>query len=440
MSERSRRRILPDDKEPAKAQPTPEEVDFQLWEKELATPDAPDTDPDRAPGIVSEQPASGEAMSDADEVKLEIAAQPDAEVRYTDAEILGRRYPIRQAVREIGNQRIKAIESAQAKASNAWDTPGKLRRQLWATMAEGRYNRQKERLDAVAHLPDNHFLKRRRLAKLTLLEGKMNRAKQSLEERVNTMENRTKSVGENAERRRAEYRAELKGRREAALARRTLRHELRAQGAGVFESNAILKEISLEHMRRVGRIAAQAETSRRAHGQADRAEEKAAKQEAAVIQAAEKNEKRITQYTEEADNADRVLAELAGGDDPSHPMEGSLPFKEAHLAKLQSQLESLDGDDPDRTALQVQIDEAQHAVDIIVQREIPYWKSVAEQSRQRAKTLTYERGRFRRQHEAAHAAVTQAAEKTRQQQDILAQDTAARTTTAHNSLTNERTD
>lgn len=416
---------------------TAEEIaaDFEQWEDELTAPPDPG---DTAEATADTTPSVPEVTPETDWLHEEIDALPDADIRYSDVELLGKRYPVRQAVREIGNQRMKAIESVQATWHNALDTPGKIRRQFSVSIAESRHNRQQARVDSLSHLPDTHVLKRRHIAKLARTEGKLNNAKEKLTARTHQMESRTSAVQENAESRREIYVKELLGRREAALARKTLRHELRANGAGVFEARSLLKEIPETHIRRVGRVAAQAETSHKAFGQAERQQSKAAKQETKILADIENNERLIARYTLEAEDAHKTLAELTGDNDDEQPGEGSLRYKESHLAELQSQLEELADDDPDRTSLQVQIDEAQHAVDIIKEREIPYWQSVAEKSARRAKNLEYERVKFRNRLENNKIAQANAGEVAEQHKQTLEEDLATRSTAAKTVLTNER--
>lgn len=205
----------------------------------------------------------------------------------------------------------------------------------------------------------------------------------------------------------------------------------------MLERKAILKDMPREQMQRVGRVAAQAETSRRAYGQAERQRVKASKQELKAHQDIEQNERRITQYKEEAANAEKTLAEIAGGDDPDNPIEGSLPAKEAHVAELQTKIDELAEDDPDRTSLQVQLDEAKHAVDIVKNREIPYWKSVAEHSAQRAKNLEYERVRFANRLESARTGTDSATATSEAHKQTLAGDMETLTAAAQAALVGE---
>lgn len=393
-------------------------------------PATPDADLDQAPQTPPEVVDTEPVVAEPEAAASELAALPDAEIRYTDAEILGKRYPVRQAVSELGNQRMRAVEATKAKWYNALDTPAKIRRGFAANLAERRYNRQKARLDEVAHLPDGNRLKERRLAKATRAKDKMDRMQNIYRLHTSAMEQRTRSVGENAEARRAEYTRELKGRREAALARRTLRRELRAQGAGRAETRAILKEIPAEHAQRVGRIAAQAEVSRRSFGQAERQVAKATKHEETLQRNAEQTERKIAQYTEEAENAEAILRKLSGEADPANPSEGSLPSKEAHVAQLQAHLDSVPADDPDRIALQVQLEEAKHAVAIVVEREIPYWQSVASKRREEIGLLERQREHYQQQRQEAQAATAAQNAELEARRALYEQDASARSTTA----------
>ena len=76
------------------------------------------------------------------ETPLTPEEQHDAANRFTDAELLGRSYPVRRLVKTIGNERVHAWESAKAGVANAWDTPGKLIRQ-------GLHDRASRKVDEI---------------------------------------------------------------------------------------------------------------------------------------------------------------------------------------------------------------------------------------------------------------------------------------------------
>lgn len=191
--------------------------------------DATTLEAEKEPAYLSEN------VEDAAEV------QGDETLR-TDAEILGKHYPIRQLTEKAGNARMGAIEYTKANWENAKDTPGLIARHLAFKLAESSYNRRKNKVDQVAHLSDNHPLKRFRMKKLAKAEARLNRRKASFENRRNQMFGRLNEVKSNMESRRDATVAELADRRRAALTRRATRHVLSKEGAGWRERHQVAKE------------------------------------------------------------------------------------------------------------------------------------------------------------------------------------------------------
>ncbi len=373
----------------------------------------------------------------------EISDTPDAEARFTDAEILGRRYPVRQMVHEIGNQRLKAIESVQAKVANIRDTPQKFRLGISHSIAEARFNRSQRKADEVAHLPNTSRLKKRRLAKLAKAEARKNRAKAALDTHVNRMQGRTESVGKNAERRRTEYIKELRGRRERALARKTMRHELRKQGAGRLEARAIAKEIPKAHMDRVGHLAAVAGLTEK---NARRGEKDQGKREKAVDKAeleVGKSLQQAEQYAAEARDANKTVDEIRTKHIPD--AREYIASKQSVLDMLNGELSSLEsGDmsDPDVqakieqtkqriTETQVKIQESEHQLDIYEKRELPYWQSVAEESRRQVIAHTQRHESLQANLRDIKATAASGAETSSSLRATAEQDKAARDAAAH---------
>lgn len=192
-----------------------------------------------------------------------IADQPNAEILYTDAELLGNRYPVRRIIHQAGNQSIRAAEGISARLKNTVNTPGKLRMLFSRNLAERRYNRQKEKLDSLSHLDDTHRLKQRRVAKFNRAAARLQSKQDNYNDRATKMKHRVDVVGEKAGNRHEQKISELKLRRDAALGRRAMRHEFRNQGASLYETHTILKDISRDHMTRVGSLAATAHVSER---------------------------------------------------------------------------------------------------------------------------------------------------------------------------------
>ena len=296
----------------------------------------------------------------------------------TDVEILGKHYPIRQMIREAGNQRMRAVESVSASWKNILDTPGKMRLGLVRSLAEGRLNRKKAKFEAVSHLSDRNWLKRRRKNKMLKAQKKFDTANEKYQGRKDRMTARRENVGKNVEQRRANYRKELRARRETALGRRALRHELRAQDAGRFEARAILKDIPKEHLERVGKLAATAYASERKAAQADKQKKATISHETRTLEAISDNRRRMGEAANEAKKADGIVEKLKTE---------TIPKAKEHLESLQAQLDDYEDDDPARTSLQIQIQETEDRIAIYEQREVPYWSQVALSNRQRVLTL-----------------------------------------------------
>ncbi|HSW90443.1 MAG TPA: hypothetical protein VLF64_00425 [Candidatus Saccharimonadales bacterium] len=292
----------------------------------------------------------------------------------TDVEILGKHYPVHQMINEIGNQRMLAVESVSASWKNMLDTPGKMRLGLARSIAEGRLTRQQRKADAVSHLSNRNWLRRRRMNKLRKAKERFDGANDKYQGRKDRMTARRENVGKNAEQRRNEYRKELRARREAALGRRALRHELRAQDAGRLEARAVLKDIPKERLDRVGKLAATAYASERRASQARRQEKTAISRETRTLNAISDNRRRSAEAASEAKKADSIVEKLQAE---------TIPRAEASLQSLRNNLEGLEKDDPARGNLEVQIREAEDRIAMYQQREIPYWSQVALSNRER---------------------------------------------------------
>lgn len=385
---------------------------------ETAPPAPPDI-PEYIPP--DKQPAHSEMPTSTDEFEP-LESVPDAEVRYTGAEILGKRYPVRRAIHEVGNQRIAAIESVQAKWKNALDTPAKMRLGLSQSVTKGLLDRQLRKLEEVQHLPATNRLRKRRERKAANAQMRHDRAKNAYNTHTGRMKDRVDAVGKNKEARRSEYIAELRDRREKALARKAMRHELRSQGASRLETRAIIKDIPKEHLDRVGAIAASAATSERLARKAERQVKASTKRETKITQSLETNRARSEQYAGEAHAASETLREIQ----TIH-----LPAAEQRVAELQAQIDQLPEDDTIGTiGLIAQLQEAQQQLTIYQEREIPYWHSVAEESRRKVAELADERASSQEQLRAQKVATAQTSETADAYQARAERESAARNATA----------
>ena len=310
-----------------------------------------------------------------------IEDRPNAEELYKDAEILGKHYSVRRVVSELGNQRMRVIESIQAKWRNTLDGPKNLRLRLSQSLAQSRYNRHKKRVDGIRQL-DSGLLTQRRMAKLDKAETRLNDIKKAYDDRRNTMKQRTTGVGERVAERRSESMASLRGRREAVLAKRSTRQELRAQGAGWIEARSIVRDIPKEHLDRVAKLAGIAAVSERRAAKAGKAEKKSNRQETRTTKDIFTNKERTQKYTDGAKRADKILGDIRA----------KLPEAEQHLESLRTELSNLDRneDDPAWGALAEQVYEAERQVDIYTKRDIPYWEHVAKDNRSRVLALASE--------------------------------------------------
>lgn len=340
------------------------------------------------------------------------AVRQEQEVRYEDVELLGRRYSVQRVIHESSVQAVqKAREGIAASYRNALDRPGRMARRVAHSLAESNVARKQAKYDEVAHLGDNSFLKRRRLTRLQKAEHRRDQTKVRLDERTTRMEARTKTVEDNAETRRLEYIAGLKARREQALGRKTVRHELRQQGAGWLESRALTKEIvetmPKEHLARVGELATVAHASQNFARRAERSEQKTVKQELNVTSRIATNEQRMKQYSQEAREAHRVVAEIRS----TH-----LPAAEQRVTELQNELAELADDDPERENVAVKLQEAEEHVKLYTQRELPFWISSAQKNEQYVVVLGQQQQQLKQQletHKESTAAASETADQKR---------------------------
>ena len=398
----------------ASAEPTPDAI---------AIPTQPTSPEGSSPDTTPTTPPSPDSLSVQDaETTL------NSETLATDVEILGKHYPVRQMINEIGNQRMRAVESASANWKNMLDTPGKMRLGLARSIAEGRLNRQRRKADAVSHLSDRNLLKRRRMRKLRKAEERFQKADAKYQGRKNRMAARKENVGKNVEQRRNEYRKELRARREAALGRRALRHELRAQDAGRFEARAVLKDVPKEHLDRVGKLAAIAYASERQAARASKQEKATVNQERRTLNAIDDNRRRRGEAAIEAQRASGIVEELK---------EKTIPQAKERLQSLQDELDNYEGDDDQaRIDLQVQIQETEDQIKIYELRELPYWEQVASTNNQRVETLDKNHQTLTTnldQHTAAKDAARTNTESTRKTADVHRENLTQAVTEATNS-------
>lgn len=304
----------------------------------------------------------------------------EAQDRLQDVELLGNSYKVRQMVGNLGNKRTRTWESIAAKTKNGFDLPGKKVLEFRHSRAERKHDEAKE---AHQSLIDEHEgakrdlmesdmsdrLKQRRLnrlekkqqkqvkksqAYLSKWENKRSIHKTRLEKHTATMQARRESVSNHYEQRRAEMTKKLLERKVMAEGRKTLRAQLRAEGASSRpwnnEVRSIVGEIPDHQRKRVGEIAIRAQLSNDASLRARFSAESALRSAEQAKISLEKNMADAMMHGSQAAAADKVARDIE---------QHALPSAQDRLVSLQKQYDSLDENDPSRIIVMADIRNAE---------------------------------------------------------------------------------
>ncbi|MFC2370211.1 MAG: hypothetical protein ACFNMB_03260 [Candidatus Saccharimonas sp.] len=311
----------------------------------------------------------------------EDAAEVQAnETLRTDAEILGNRYPVSQMIKGAGNTLQWGKERAAAAWNNAMEQPGLLMDKFMHGLAQSSYDRRKAKLDEVAHLSDNHPLKKFRMRKLQKAEARLNKRKANLEIRQNRMTGRVEAVKNAYEARREATIAELSERADEARARKALREKMRKeQNVGWFESWAAAKEhvnsIPKNQRRRIAsavmNAAEASKNSQEASWQARYAERASADAQNRV----ESIGGQLQQTRTELNSMRQQAGEIAN-------MESDLVSVRENAAKLQEEADSLSDDSANKFAATYEAVKAQQQQENMEKAIADYHKRLAELQRQ----------------------------------------------------------
>lgn len=282
----------------------------------------------------------------------EDAAEVQAnETLRTDAEILGRRYPVSRMIRDAGNTLQWGKERIAAGWNNAKEQPGLLKDKFMYGLAKSSYDRRKAKFDEVAHLSDNHPLKKRRMRKLQNAENRVNKRKADIDRRQNRMSGRLETVKNAYESRREATIAELSERADKARARKALREEMRSkrkeQNVGWFEAWVVAKEhvdsIPKDQRRRIAsavmNAAEASKNSQEASWQARYAERASADAQNRVEMLGQE----LGQTRVDLENTRQQAGEIAD-------MEANLVTVKENVAKLREKAESLSDDNANKFA------------------------------------------------------------------------------------------
>lgn len=311
----------------------------------------------------------------------EDAAEVQAnETLRTDAEILGNRYPVSQMIKGAGNTLQWGKERAAAAWNNAMEQPGLLMDKFMHGLAQSSYDRRKAKLDEVAHLSDNHPLKKRRMRKLQKAEARLNRRKANLDRRQNRMSGRLETVKNAYEARREATIAELSERADKARIRKALREKIRKeQKVGRFEAWAAAKEhvdsMPKDQRRRIAsavmNAAEASKNSQEASWQARYAERASADAQNRV----ESIGGQLQQTRTELNSMRQQAGEIAN-------MESDLVSVRENAAKLQEKADSLSDDSANKFAATYETIKAQQQQENMEKAIADYHKRLAELQRQ----------------------------------------------------------
>ena len=284
----------------------------------------------------------------------EDAAEVQAnETLRTDAEVLGNRYLVSRTMRGAGNTLQWGKERIAAGWNNAKEQPGLLKDKFMHGLAKSSYDRRKAKLDEVAHLSDNHPLKKRRMRKLQKAEARLNKRKANLERRQNRMSGRLETVKNAYEARREATIAELSERADKARARKALREEMRSKrkeqnvDVGWFEAWVVAKEhvdsMPKDQRRRIAsavmNAAEASKNSQEASWQARYAERASADAQNRVEMLGQE----LGQTRVDLENTRQQAGEIAD-------MEANLVTVKENVAKLREKAESLSDDNANKFA------------------------------------------------------------------------------------------
>jgi len=307
--------------------------------------------------------------SKSDEETVTPEEQQDSEYRYTDIELLGKSFRVRQRIDKTSTGAIKTWQGLKSKVRNTLDTPGKAIKQFAYNRAKSSSAKKEARLKSAT----SARLYELRQSKLDKANVKLENRESNLNERVERMANRSKTVHENAENRRNEQVAALKERREEALARKTLRQQLRTSGASTLETRSILSELPAEHIARIGKVALIAETSERKLSEADRHKSRAEKHQ-------HNTESRIENMEERAKNSGLTIEQAEKSIEELNLK--LIPDAEEQVSLLTSTLSELATDSPNYQQIANQILQAKSIVENY-KKQLGFWHNVSSINNQR---------------------------------------------------------
>jgi hypothetical protein len=289
----------------------------------------------------------------------------DAEVRYTDVELLGKSFRVRRNIQEAGNQAVKGWGRVWAAVRNTASLPRKTVKQFAYKRAQSSYDRKASKLEDVRG--QSTRLVQHRETAVSQAKQKLDAKKLAFEKHDIRMKERVQTVHEKVHKRRQEYIDTKKVALENKLARQAVRGQLHTEGASRREARDILTKVSEEHLNRIGKVAITAEASRAMRERAERIQSKA-------VKAQGKNHRRIETTSERAERHD-TAATQAG--EIANNLASVLPFTESYVTVLQEKLAGMTEDNVDYSRLTTELQVAADKL-AVQRREFDYWQGVSE--------------------------------------------------------------
>ena len=362
----------------------------------------------------------------------EDAAEVQAnETLRTDAEVLGNRYLVSRTIKGAGNTLQWGKERIAAGWNNAKEQPGLLKDKFMYGLAKSSYDRRKAKFDEVAHLSDNHPLKKRRMRKLQKAENRVNKRKADIDRRQNRMSGRLETVKNAYESRREATIAELSERADKARARKALRKEMRSKrkeqnenvNVGWFEAWVVAKEhVDSMPKDQRRRIASAIMNAAEASKNSQEASWQARYAERASVDAQNRVEmlgQELGQTRVDLEKTRQQAGEIAD-------MEANLVTVKENVAKLREKAESLSDDNANKFAAMNKLVEAE--------RQQAEMEQTIANHRQRLYELWQRQGQLAQELSQAKVNAENAAQalKDKTQQEAAAKKKAKATQTARN--------
>ena len=340
--------------------PTPEEIADVINGAEELTRQAAESEQSptysaaaEAEQYTAEAAAEYEGVEPGQESAEDAAEVQANETLRTDAEILGNRYLVSRTIAGAGNTLQWSKERAAAAWNNAKEQPGLLKDKFMYGLAKSSYDRRKAKFDEVAHLSDNHPLKKRRMRKLEKAENRVNKRKADIDRRHKRMSGRLETVKNAYESRREATIAELSERADKARARKALREEMRSKrkeqnvDVGWFEAWVVAKEhVDSMPKDQRRRIASAVMNAAEASKNSQEASWQARYAERASVDAQNRVEmlgQELGQTRVDLENTRQQAGEIAD-------MEANLVTVKENVAKLREKAESLSDDNANKFA------------------------------------------------------------------------------------------